>query len=176
MAAKIKIEMPQTRPPMDDITSGFQTKSDKIRALAKVGYSRAEIARHLSIRYQHVRNVLIDDERAARTAPWIQPAATTAGTGVSPAPDSASLHPARACVEADGRVQLPKDFYKALGLREGDPIIATLEGDVIRLMSLPASVRRAQAIVRRFIPPGVSLVDELIAERRAEAKREDSDE
>jgi hypothetical protein len=43
-------------------------------------------------------------------------------------------------------------------------------------MSLPASVRRAQAIVRRFIPPGVSLVDELIAERRAEAKREDGDE
>ena len=35
---------------------------------------------------------------------------------------------------------------------------------------------KAQAIVRRFVPPGVSLVDELIAERRAEAKREDGNE
>jgi hypothetical protein len=40
-------------------------------------------------------------------------------------------------------------------------------------MSLPASVRRAQAIVRQFIPAGVSLVDELLAERRLEAERED---
>ena len=35
------------------------TKSDKIRALAKAGYDRTEIAKHLGIRYQHVRNVLL---------------------------------------------------------------------------------------------------------------------
>jgi vacuolar-type H+-ATPase subunit H len=31
---------------------------------------------------------------------------------------------------------------------------------------------RAQAIVRQFVPEGVSLADELIAERRREAERE----
>lgn len=34
------------------------TKSDKIRALAAQGMARADIARELGIRYQHVRNVL----------------------------------------------------------------------------------------------------------------------
>lgn len=34
------------------------TTSDKIRALAARGVARADIAKMLSIRYQHVRNVL----------------------------------------------------------------------------------------------------------------------
>jgi hypothetical protein len=37
-------------------------------------------------------------------------------------------------------------------------------------------MRRAQELVRSFIPPGVSLVDELIADRRAEAAREMGDD
>jgi hypothetical protein len=35
------------------------TKSDKIRALAQAGYDRTEISKILDIRYQHVRNVLL---------------------------------------------------------------------------------------------------------------------
>jgi hypothetical protein len=38
---------------------GIQTTADKIRALAAAGYDRVEIAKILSIRYQHVRNVLL---------------------------------------------------------------------------------------------------------------------
>lgn len=37
----------------------FTTKSARIRFLNSLGYSRADIARHMNIRYQHVRNVLI---------------------------------------------------------------------------------------------------------------------
>lgn len=36
-------------------------------------------------------------------------------------------------------------------------------------------MKRAQAIIRQFVPEGVSLVDELIEERRREAERELSD-
>jgi hypothetical protein len=43
-----------------EVTSGLVTKSDKIRALAKSGYSRVEIAALLGIRYQHVRKVLLE--------------------------------------------------------------------------------------------------------------------
>jgi hypothetical protein len=43
-----------------EVTSGLATKSEKIRALAKSGYSRVEIAALLDIRYQHVRKVLLD--------------------------------------------------------------------------------------------------------------------
>ena len=34
-------------------------------------------------------------------------------------------------------------------------------------------LQRARALVRRFIPEGVNLSDELIADRRVEAARED---
>ncbi|SDH22540.1 hypothetical protein SAMN05421844_107211 [Bosea robiniae] len=37
---------------------GMKTKADKIRALAKAGYLRTEIAKLLGIRYQHARHVL----------------------------------------------------------------------------------------------------------------------
>ena len=46
-----------------------------------------------------------------------------------------------------------------------------LDGEV-RITTRQARMRRAQELVRRYIPEGVSLVDELIAERRAEAERE----
>lgn len=39
--------------------------SEKIRALASIGVPRAEIAKLLGKRYQHVRNVLVDAERRA---------------------------------------------------------------------------------------------------------------
>ena len=48
------------RVPFEDVTAGLATKSDKIRALAKAGYARAEIAALLGIRYQQVRKVLLD--------------------------------------------------------------------------------------------------------------------
>jgi hypothetical protein len=53
--------------------------------------------------------------------------------------------------------------------------VISIEGDTIQLMSLSASVRRAQDAVRRFVPRDVSLVDELIAERRDEVRRENGD-
>lgn len=45
-----------------EIVAGLNTKADKIRALNAAGYSRADIARLLGIRYQHVRNTLIRDD------------------------------------------------------------------------------------------------------------------
>lgn len=48
------------RPPTEEITRGLETTSAKIRALAKAGYNRTEIAEQLGIRYQHVRKVLLD--------------------------------------------------------------------------------------------------------------------
>lgn len=48
------------RPPADQVMTECRTTSDKIRALARAGYRRTEIAALLSIRYQHVRKVLLD--------------------------------------------------------------------------------------------------------------------
>jgi hypothetical protein len=47
------------RPTGSEVTKGLTTKSDKIRALANAGYDRTEISQIIGIRYQHVRNVLL---------------------------------------------------------------------------------------------------------------------
>ncbi len=44
----------------DSLIANLKTKSDKIRMLAKAGYSRTEISELLVVRYQHVRKVLLD--------------------------------------------------------------------------------------------------------------------
>jgi vacuolar-type H+-ATPase subunit H len=40
------------------------------------------------------------------------------------------------------------------------------------MRSLDAAIKRAQEIVRKYVPEGISLADELIRERREEAGRE----
>lgn len=47
------------RPLPQKVVDGLATKSAKIRALAEAGFARTEIAEFLKIRYQHVRNVLV---------------------------------------------------------------------------------------------------------------------
>ena len=54
--------MELNRQRMRRLTEGLASKSDKMRALAKAGYERADIARFLGTRYQFVRNVLVHDE------------------------------------------------------------------------------------------------------------------
>lgn len=71
-----------------------------------------------------------------------------------------------------GRVVIPAAIRKALELKEGDTVLWELMDGEARLTTRRERLRRAQELVRRYVPEGVSLVDELIAERRAEAARE----
>lgn len=164
---------PDGRPLMEEVAVGFRTKSDKIRALSKVGYSRTEIANFLSVRYQFVRNVLVNDERAGKTAPSIQPDAPVADRSSPSVRGQAEVMPVRVFVDEKGEATVPARLLQAVGLKAGDPVVVTVEDGEIRVMPIAAAVRRAQAIVRRFVPEGVSLVDELIAERREEARHEE---
>ncbi len=41
---------------------------------------------------------------------------------------------------------------------------------------VPAAYRRSQELIARYVPPDISLVDELFAERRREAAREEAEE
>jgi len=71
-----------------------------------------------------------------------------------------------------GRVVIPAEHRKALGLHAGDEIIFSLDDDQLRVYTIDAAIRRAQDLVSQYVAPERSLVDELIAERRAEAERE----
>jgi len=51
-------------------------------------------------------------------------------------------------------------------------LLSEAEDGSLRLETREQAVARAQALVRRYIPENVSLVDELLAERRAEAASE----
>jgi AbrB family looped-hinge helix DNA binding protein len=151
---------------MRRLTKGLASKSDKMRALAKAGYERADIARFLGTRYQFVRNVLVQEEtRDAKRAATM--AASENG--------AAGLAPTKLRLGPDGRVVIPAAFREVLKLSEGDTLVASIADGELHLLTIQAAVRRAQAIVRRFVPEGVSLVDELLEDRRREVEREHQD-
>jgi bifunctional DNA-binding transcriptional regulator/antitoxin component of YhaV-PrlF toxin-antitoxin module len=75
-------------------------------------------------------------------------------------------------VDSDLSVVVPSTLSEALGLKEGDVLFARVENGEIHLLTPRAAARRAQAIVRQFVPEGVSLVDELIEDRRREVEAE----
>ncbi len=71
-----------------------------------------------------------------------------------------------------GRLVIPVELRRALGLEIGDEVIIRVEDNELRILTRAEAVKRAQGMVRRHVKEGRSLVDELSAERRAEAKRE----
>lgn len=75
-------------------------------------------------------------------------------------------------IDRGGRLVIPANFRKALGIENGDEIVLHLEEDSIRLISLQEAVHQAQDKVKKYVPSTVSLSDELITERREEAKNE----
>ncbi len=59
--------MDAKRTPFTEVVAGLPTKAEKIRALARAGYDRTEIAVLLNVRYQNVRNVLVEAGITATT-------------------------------------------------------------------------------------------------------------
>lgn len=71
-----------------------------------------------------------------------------------------------------GRLVIPAEHRRRLGLEIGDEVIVRVEDGELRILTRGEAVRRAQEKVRRHVKGSRSLVDELSAERRAESKRE----
>jgi AbrB family looped-hinge helix DNA binding protein len=72
---------------------------------------------------------------------------------------------------SNGRLVIPSDYRQALGLKDGDNVIITLEPAGLRVTTPELAIKQAQALVRQYVPEGISLVDELLEERRREAVR-----
>lgn len=75
-------------------------------------------------------------------------------------------------VAAGGRVVIPAHYRRQMGIDVGDEVMLRLEDGEVRITTLQQGIRRAQEIVRRYVPEGRSLVDELLEERRREARDE----
>lgn len=82
------------------------------------------------------------------------------------------VHTHQLKVDSAGRVVLPADFRQRSAISPGDQLVAEDDGACIRIRTLDQAIAEAQALVARHVPAGVSLVDELIAEREEEAARE----
>jgi AbrB family looped-hinge helix DNA binding protein len=74
-------------------------------------------------------------------------------------------------VGPDGRVLIPVDVRRAAGLKSGEILVARADGDLVVLEPRAAVVRRLRS---RFaaVADDISLVDDLIADRRREAERD----
>ena len=71
-----------------------------------------------------------------------------------------------------GRIVIPAAMREALGMADGDMLDLVVADGELRIATMRERLRRAQESVRRYVPDGVSLADELSAERREAAKHE----
>ena len=79
----------------------------------------------------------------------------------------------KARVSEGGRVVIPASLRAKHGIGVGDVVVWRDDGDGLSLMSVRASLKRVQQLVAQHDKrPRRSAVDELIAERRAEAAKE----
>ncbi|MCC6919934.1 MAG: AbrB/MazE/SpoVT family DNA-binding domain-containing protein [Alphaproteobacteria bacterium] len=141
-------------------TKDLPTTAAKIRALAAMGAARADIARFLDIRYQQVRNVLTRDRP--------KPLGGMAETAAPFETDEAKPR-----VMPDGSVVIPAALAKQLGAEPGETLGAFEQDGGIWIATRKASRRRAQAFVSSVVPEGVSLVEDLLAQRRREVEEEE---
>lgn len=133
----------------------LNTVADRIRLLDREGIARADIARILDKRYQHVRNVLERDREKSTAPPVITPG-----------------RPVRLEVTADGSLTIPAELLREVDALPGSAVNLHVKDGELRIVPLALALKQVQAYLATIIPPEVNLTDELIADRRAEAARE----
>lgn len=154
---------------MEQVSSPFATKAAKIRALDAAGYNRKDIAGFLGIRYQHARNVLVN-----------RPSGVGSGTQARIVPpdaqgDAPGERPSFGLFAVDDRgcVALPAELLAALDARPGSSIPWRFEDGELKVMNRDAGIQFAQSLIATMVGERERRwSDDFIAERRAEAARE----
>lgn len=75
-------------------------------------------------------------------------------------------------INENGRIVIPASIRQRMNLEPGDSIVMEVEDGVLRIESYRARIRRIQEEFKQYAKPGILASDELIAERREEARRE----
>jgi hypothetical protein len=176
--------MPLDAHQMAELVEPFSTVADRIRALDAAGVARAEIARFLGKRYQHIRNVLEGDAQSGgytlgradlsgvrETSPPFERAQDEAAFIERRSPGAYWLR-----VRPDGSVLLPSEVAETLDASPGERVFARLKDGELKIISGETAMQQARDLVRRHIPPDVDLVSDLLASRRAETAKEQGDD
>lgn len=72
----------------------------------------------------------------------------------------------------NGRLVIPANLRREAGLGEGKTVLIETSADGLRIRPMEDVVMQAQKKLQKYIKRDVSLTDELIEDRRAEAIRE----
>jgi AbrB family looped-hinge helix DNA binding protein len=78
-------------------------------------------------------------------------------------------------VSKTGRMHLPAEVRRALGIRGATEVILTIEDDAVRLRTPAQTLEHIRRLARPYKPKGRLASEELILERRAEARRDEQD-
>jgi AbrB family looped-hinge helix DNA binding protein len=78
-------------------------------------------------------------------------------------------------MSSNGRIVIPADVRQVLGLTDGSTVVFTLVDGKVEIESAVVRARRARDKLASLLidKPGISMADELIAERRAAAAKGD---
>jgi len=71
-----------------------------------------------------------------------------------------------------GRLQIPARVRRELGLKDGDAVRMEIVDGELRVRPYRDVLAEISTRLRQYVPEDVSLSEELIADRRAEAERE----
>ena len=88
--------------------------------------------------------------------------------------DRSTINWERAPIDRAGRLVLPIAFRRALGVTGAQSLMVGLDGNRVVVRTMDAAVGQAQAVARRRgkgRTPAEGVVDQFIADRRAEAER-----
>jgi AbrB family looped-hinge helix DNA binding protein len=73
-------------------------------------------------------------------------------------------------ISGNGRILIPAEIRKSLNLKAGDQLVMSVIDGEIRLVPQLEAIKRAQNTIAQYVDPSRSLSQELIQERREEAK------
>lgn len=140
------------------------TAPEKIRALHAAGCAPADIARFLGLDDSYVRSALKRGPLKSKAA-RLRPGGEELG----------EVESQKLRVGDDGRFVIPAEMRAAMAIDESGQLTARVVDGELRVLSPLAAILKMRRMVRKKAAEGVSPVDELIAERRAEARREDGE-
>lgn len=78
----------------------------------------------------------------------------------------------QAKVTKGGKLSIPSKVRKVLNIKDGTNVLCSAENGVITITPINLALEKARLILRKHVSKDISLLDELISERREEAKNE----
>lgn len=77
-------------------------------------------------------------------------------------------------LEQSGRILIPAAIRRELNLKEGSELLLRLNDTGLQISTRQQAIKQVQARLRKYVPKGRLLSQELLDERREEAAREDA--